>query len=151
MNHRQKIVMAGILGAMIVSGGWTRSAKADVVTPEAKSRIEWSVEETALPIAARKLAEDERSGHWLVRLTASEKPHTHDADLTVFVLSGEAVVHYDGGVSYPSKAGDVVRIPRGMVHWAELAPGAVCEVYAVYVFEPKPEESHVPSTPVSAS
>ncbi len=112
---------------------------ADVVSPAGTKRAVWTAEERALPIATRKIEEDDRSSHWFVRLSESEKPHTHDADLTVFVLSGQTKVHLGERTLFAGE-GDVVRIPKGLTHWAELAPGAVCEAYAVYV-KPAPMEN----------
>jgi mannose-6-phosphate isomerase-like protein (cupin superfamily) len=120
------------LTGFAVCAGVSGPARADVVRPDGTKRPAWTDEEKALPVAARKLEEDDRSSHWFVRLSESEKPHTHDADLTVFVMSGQAKVHL-GERTLFAREGDVVRIPKGITHWAELAPGAVCEAYALYV------------------
>jgi len=133
------LTLALACAGFAVCAGASAPARADVVRPDGTKRAAWTVEEMALPIAARKLEEDERSSHWFVRLSESEKPHTHEADLTVFVMSGQARVHLGERTLFAGE-GDVVRIPKGLTHWAELAPGAVCEVYAVYVKDAPKEE-----------
>lgn len=124
-------------------------AGADVLTPTGASYPEWTDEEKALPIATRKIEEDAESAHWFVRLTESEKPHTHDADLTVFVLSGKALLHY-ADRALPTVQGDVIRIPKGVEHWAEVTPGEVCEAYALYVKTAPKEEDHGQPEPAAS-
>lgn len=138
-----KVFIAAAALFIIMLG--SESVRADVVRPSGSKRPVWTAEEQALPVATRKLEENDRSSHWFVRLSESEKPHTHDADLTVFVLSGQARVHL-GERTLFSDEGDVVRIPKGLIHWAELAPGAVCEAYAIYVKD-APRRVDAPTEP----
>lgn len=135
--------LALAIAGFAACAGAPAPAQADVVRPDGTKRPAWTDEEKALPIAARKLEEDGRSSHWFVRLSESEKPHTHEADLTVFVMSGQAKVHL-GERSLFAREGDVVRIPKGLTHWAELAPGVVCEAYALYVKD-APKENDAPT------
>ncbi len=109
--------------------------QAALVYPGHKSEIEWTKKEKAEPIAKRLLKEDKRARHYVIRLTASEEPHVHDQDLTVFVLEGKTDLHIEDEL-IPVSEGDVVRIPQGTRHWAEVSPGSVVEVYAIYVTGP---------------
>lgn len=109
--------------------------EAALVYPGHKTEIEWTKREKAEPIAKRLLEEDKRARHYVVRLTASEEPHVHDQDLTVFVLEGKIALHIEDKLISVSE-GDVVRIPQGTRHWAEVSPGSVVEVYAIYVTGP---------------
>lgn len=126
------------MGALAVAmwfGLGAAEARATVVHLTGPQQVEWTDEEKLKPVAARQLEDFGTNSHWMVRLSQSETPHKHDADLTVFAVRGQARLHI-GDAVWPIHEGDVVRIPKGVEHWAELAPGDVCEVYAVYVGEP---------------
>ncbi len=102
-----------------------------VTIDETVDKILWTAEEKTKPIAARRLrATDEKSVH-LIRLADSEKPHIHQKhDLMVVMLSGAARLHI-GERSIDVLPGDVMEIPRGIVHWAEFI-GQTSEVYVIF-------------------
>lgn len=104
-----------------------------IVSPlTATVTVEWTDEEKHKEIAVRKLRETPHASYHIIRLNASEKPHIHlNHDLAVFVLAGEAIVHLENK-AIKIKPGDVVEIPRGIVHWGEILNNNPCEVYAIF-------------------
>jgi quercetin dioxygenase-like cupin family protein len=92
----------------------------------------WTAEQLAQPIAAHTLHNGRHSSVHRIRLRAKEPPHVHDHhDLTVFVLSGDSVMHLANG-EHPMHAGDFVHIPAGTPHWAENTDPEASEVMAVF-------------------
>jgi quercetin dioxygenase-like cupin family protein len=111
--------VAALAGKVVDPGG--------VVRPEP-----WTREERAAPIARRDLGRTPEASFALLRLTASESPHVHDRhDLTVTVLSGRSRIHFaDRAVDL--SPGDVVHVPRGAVHWAEVLGRRAVEVHVTF-------------------
>lgn len=111
-----------------------------VTTPEGKvvsprrvmEEVSWSDEELARDFAIRNLNRTREISTHIIRLNGQETPHAHDQhDLTVFVLSGFAAMHFEKRVTALGP-GDVIEIPRGNYHWAESLQGQPCQVYAVF-------------------
>lgn len=107
---------------------------AAIISPEGvQDKIEWNQEDQAKNLAVQKIAENDHLSHHVIRLQGAERPHTHQThDLTVFVLKGEAEMFLKDQ-KYPLKSGDVVRIPKGTVHWARNLGREASEVFAVFV------------------
>ena len=83
-------------------------------------------------MVVRRLRVTPETSHHIIRLKNAEKPHIHKHhDLTVFVLEGTAVIHFDNK-NLIAKAGDVIEIPRGVVHWAENLDRRGSQVYAIF-------------------
>jgi quercetin dioxygenase-like cupin family protein len=92
----------------------------------------WTPDELAKPIAVRPLRRTAETSVSLIRLAGAEQPHIHkDHDLVVILLTGSARLHL-GGRTVAVRAGDVMEIPRGVVHWAENTGPGASEVYAVF-------------------
>jgi len=92
----------------------------------------WSQEEKERGVAERTIRKTDEASYHFVRLNVSEKPHVHYThDLVVFILSGTAKVHL-GDQTFEAKTGDVVEIPRGNEHWAEIIRREPCELYAIF-------------------
>ncbi len=92
----------------------------------------WSEEEHGDEIVVKTLNVTDTASYHVIRLVTAEKPHIHDYhDLTVFVLKGRARMNL-GDRTEIVKAGDVIEIPRGVVHWAENIGRQASEVYAVF-------------------
>jgi quercetin dioxygenase-like cupin family protein len=93
---------------------------------------DWTAEELAKPVAPRRIGGDEHHTEFLIHLGTAEKPHTHDQhDLAVTLISGGGRIHIGDTVT-EMRPGDVMRIPRGVPHWAEnTAPGGSV-AYAVF-------------------
>jgi len=110
-----------------------QTARWAVITPDESSRrIEWSPEELAQEAAIRTLRQTSEASYHVIRLNQSERPHYHDHhDLAVFILSSEALVHY-GSKTIKARQGDVVEVPRGTLHWAELIDSKPSEVYVIF-------------------
>jgi quercetin dioxygenase-like cupin family protein len=79
------------------------------------------------------LFENPRSKHVLVQVRQREPAHVHtDSDITIWLLRGSGVMHV-GGKEHPVKAGDVIHIPRDVVHYyvnQGLETGAALVVYS---------------------
>ena len=115
-----------------------------VISPESDvSDFAWTVEEMAKSIAIRRWHVTEETSVSLIRLAGAEQPHMHkNHDLIVVLLSGSARLHLGQRVIdvYP---GDVMEIPRGMVHWAENTGSSASEVYAIFS-PPYDGQDHLP-------
>jgi mannose-6-phosphate isomerase-like protein (cupin superfamily) len=123
--------IAFVLAASFAIAGCALPAKR--ISPEQTwPSLSWSEEEKTRDVAVRPLwRTQEASGH-AVRLRTAEKPHVHDHhDLVVFVMKGEARLHF-ADRSVDVKAGDVIEIPRGTLHWAENTGRGPGEAYALY-------------------
>jgi quercetin dioxygenase-like cupin family protein len=93
--------------------------------------FQWTAEEKAQPLVFRLLGKTNEASYHVIRVGASEEPHTHNRhDIVVTVLRGAATLHL-ADRTFPVRPGEVIEIPRGVVHWAEMAEGAVCEIFAV--------------------
>lgn len=103
-----------------------------ILTPEDGVRsIVWTEQERAKNIAVRTLRRTHEASFHLVRLVTTEEPHVHErSDLTVFVLSGRVRIHLADRVTTVGP-GDVIWIPRHIVHWAENLHPKASEAYAI--------------------
>lgn len=87
-------------------------------------------------IRALPLQKNERSAHVLVQVRDREPLHYHaDSDITVFVLRGQGRIQI-ADRTRPARAGDVLHIPRGVVH-AYINEGPEVGV-ALVVYSPAP-------------
>jgi len=104
-----------------------------VITPEDGFRnIEWSDEELYQEAGKRTVRITSEASYHVILLNESERPHYHDYhDAIVFILSGETFIHLENE-TFIAVPGDVIEIPRGTLHWAELVDDKPVEVYAVY-------------------
>ena len=110
-----------------------------IMTSEGIRRASWTDEELSKQIAVRGLGKTSEASFHLVRVVGAEKPHIHEqSDLTTFVLSGRVRMHLADRVAIMGK-GDVIEIPRNVVHWVEnLHPeGSVAYVIFTPPFDRK--------------
>lgn len=125
--------------------------------PEARGRVItplpdpvdplWTPAELEKPIAVRRLRETKETSVSLIRLAGSEQPHIHkDHDLVVVLLSGQARLHLGNRV-IDVRPGDVMEIPRGVVHWAKNTGADASLVYAIFS-PPYDGLDNVPTPPV---
>ena len=92
----------------------------------------WTKKEKRSAIARRTLRKTSEASFHLIRLAGAEKPHYHkDHDLTASILRGSVQVHLAGKV-FHAGPGDVIEIPRGMVHWVENSGSEPSVAYAVF-------------------
>lgn len=92
----------------------------------------WTPDELEKTIAVRRLRATSEVSVSLIRLAGAEQPHMHkDHDLVVVMLSGAARLHL-GNRTVDVRPGDVMEIPRGVVHWAENTGPEASEVYAIF-------------------
>lgn len=122
------------LGMMMgLSISCTQRSSPLLISPEVPyGPIVWSPEESQQDIALKTLRQTPEASFHLIRLKGTERPHVHDHhDLTVFVLSGKARVHF---ATRSVEVGplDIIEIPRGHMHWAEnISPGPSV-VYVIF-------------------
>lgn len=105
----------------------------EVLTPEGFLREPvWTEEEKQADISRRMIKSNpDASSSWIL-LNRLEKPHTHNAhDLTVVMVRGEVAMHL-GSKTEKIQKGDIIEIPRGVVHWAENTGAEPALVYAVF-------------------
>jgi quercetin dioxygenase-like cupin family protein len=124
--------------ALLASCGCDRAAPAPraaapIYTPSGPIlEPTWTAEELAKPVAPRRLHGDEHATTFLIHLGTAEKPHTHDQhDITVVLVRGAVRMHLGDRVETMGP-GDVVEIPRGVVHWAESMSKDGSVAYAVF-------------------
>jgi mannose-6-phosphate isomerase-like protein (cupin superfamily) len=92
----------------------------------------WSDEEKTKPIAVRRVRATHELSVNYIRLAGAEKPHIHQThDLVVVMLRGQARLHI-GDRQIDVVPGDIMEIPRGVVHWAENIGNTASEVYAIF-------------------
>jgi mannose-6-phosphate isomerase-like protein (cupin superfamily) len=79
------------------------------------------------------LARGEHTSHLLVQIRDREPVHYHaDSDISVLMLRGSGTIHI-GEQRLPAKAGDVMFIPRGVVHYfinEAKEPAAALVIYS---------------------
>ncbi len=92
------------------------------------------------------LQKNERSAHVLVQIRDREPLHHHaDSDISVFILHGRGRIQI-ADRTRPARAGDVIHIPRGVLH-AYINEGAEIGVaLVVYSPPPGPDDRVVPDS-----
>ncbi len=141
---RTKIVIVLATALMLAACCPCRGAEhGRIITPaETVERVAWTAEECAKPIAVRPLRATAEVSVSLIRMSGAEKPHTHDQhDLTVVLLCGAGVLHI-GERTVALAPGDVMEIPRGVVHWAENRDPEASVVYAIFSPPYDGQDSH---------
>ena len=134
-----------VLGALLL-GGCTHHGAFVVPARGIMVRdIPWTQEEEKKEIAVVEVRRGNWSSEHVIRLAGSEKPHIHERhDAVVTLLHGRVRMHL-GDQEFEMRAGDVVSIPHGMVHWAQNeVTGGASEAYAVF----SPPYDGTDSTPV---
>lgn len=128
---------SAVLGCALLLVGCTSSAppvvRGRVITPlpDAVDPL-WTPAELEKPIAVRRLRATKETSVSLIRLAGAEQPHIHkDHDLVVVLLSGQARLHLGDRV-VDVHPGDVMEIPRGVVHWAQNTGTEASQVYAIF-------------------
>ena len=109
------------------------SQKTKIISPEGLTQeINWTAEERAKDLAIRTLKTTLEASYHVIRLATLEPPHTHDThDAVVFMRKGKVQISV-AGKTYIMKPGDVVEIPRGVIHWAKNLDRNASEVFAVF-------------------
>ncbi|MBA2481454.1 MAG: cupin domain-containing protein [Planctomycetes bacterium] len=135
MRHPPVVLVSAVaLALSLVAGcGAQRTAEPRVVSRDGiMPAVAWSDAERAKPVAAKLLRTTDQASTFLILLNQAESPHTHDThDVMVVMVSGGGILHI-GDRAEPVRPGDIMEIPRGVVHWAEnTAPGGSV-VYAVF-------------------
>lgn len=96
------------------------------------AEMSWTSDELARDIAVKPLRRNAESSYHLIRLQGKESPHVHEShDLVVFMRKGRARVYLKNRW-LEMRRGDIIEIPRGILHWAENAASGPSEVYAVF-------------------
>lgn len=126
-------------------------AHADWLGPEPKNDDRYATRDLEKILAANPLGENEafkvtpifenpRSKHVLVQVRDREPAHIHaDSDITVWMLRGSGVMHV-GSKEHPVKAGDVIHIPRDVVHYYVNRGPGVGAALVVYSPAPGPDD-----------
>ncbi len=132
------------IAVVVVLGLGAPAAPADWLGPEAKDADRYAPRNLEKILAANPLGEHEdfkvtplyenpRTRHVLVQVRDREPPHIHaDSDITVWLLRGNGIMHI-AGKEHPVKVGDVIHIPRDVVHYyvnRGLEVGAALVVYS---------------------
>jgi len=93
------------------------------------------------------LQKNERSAHALVQVRDREPLHYHaDSDITVFILRGQGRIQI-AERTRPARAGDVIHIPRGVVHAYINAGPEIGVALVVYSPPPGPDDRVLVPTP----
>ena len=72
-------------------------------------------------------------------LARFDREHWHDEDEVRFIISGNGIFHVNGQsgevVAIEVSAGDLIRVPRGTLHWFNLCPDR--RIRAIRLFQDK--------------
>ncbi len=102
------------------------------MSPTADTVVESVPADENKAVAVMHLRRSPASSHHFIMLRGAEEPHVHDrSDLTVFVLRGAVLMHFEDR-TVKVGPGDVVDIPMGAFHWAENVADEPSIAYAVY-------------------
>ena len=128
-SFRAGVVVA--LAAFLSSCGAQKASR--VFSEQGTLRaVSWSAEERAQDIALKTLRTTPEASYHLVRLRGAEEPHVHDQhDGVVFVLAGRIFLRL-GERTLALRKGDVVEIPRGIVHQAVNLASEASLAYVVF-------------------
>mgnify|MGYP001561423496 FL=1 len=86
------------------------------------------------------LFENPRSKHVLVQVRDREPAHVHtDSDISVWLLRGNGVMHI-GGKEHPVKTGDVIHVPRDVVHYYVNRGSETGAALVIYSPAPGPDD-----------
>lgn len=131
------LVIGACLGGPAPAAEWVGPTPDGVIAPHDLEKL--LVENPLAPgenIRALVLSRNALSANLLVQVRDREPRHYHaDSDITVFLLRGRGVIHV-AERALPVKAGDVLHIPRGVVH-AYVNEGPEVGV-ALVVYSPAP-------------
>jgi mannose-6-phosphate isomerase-like protein (cupin superfamily) len=112
--------------------GCASSTPPRVVSPATDTFIDDVPSDAKQQVAVMHLRRSAVSSQHFIMLRGAEEPHVHDrSDLTVFVLRGAVVMHFEDR-TVKVGPGDVVDIPMGAFHWAENVADEPSLAYAVY-------------------
>ena len=138
------------LAVMLLSAGW-QVAHADWLGPEPKDAGRYAPRSFEKVLDANPLGENEgfkvtalyenpRSKHVLVQVRDREPAHVHtDSDITVWLLRGGGVM-YIAGKEHPVKAGDVIHVPRDVVHYYVNQGPEIGAALVIYSPAPGPDD-----------
>jgi mannose-6-phosphate isomerase-like protein (cupin superfamily) len=148
------VLAASLVMTLVINSGCAKGGSASrgrvFSTDATLTDPAWTVAELAKPIAVRRLQATKHTSMNIIRLAGAEQPHMHrDHDLIVVVLNGTARVHLGEHVM-DVRSGDIMEIPRGVVHWAENTGSEASEVYAIFS-PPYDGLDHIPVSPVPLS
>ena len=131
--------------------GLGSAAQADWLGPETKDAERYVSRNLEKILVANPLGEHEefkvtplfenpRSKHVLVQVRQREPAHVHtDSDITVWLLRGNGVMHV-GGKEHAVKTGDVIHIPRDVVHYYVNQGPETGAALVVYSPAPGPDD-----------
>lgn len=137
--------------AVVVLGLGVSATHADWLGPETKNSDRYAARDLEMILATNPISETEefkvvpvfenpRSKHVLVQVRRREPVHLHaDSDITVWLLRGNGTMHV-GGKEYPVKVGDVIHIPRDVVHYYVNRGAEVGAALVVYSPAPGPDD-----------
>lgn len=124
-------VLLGLVAGVLAGCGQPPAPRAQVYThlPTAIAPL-WTQAERERPSAERHLRRTAEASTSLMHLVGKEPPQQRPHDRVLVVLAGTVHLHV-GEVVHLLRAGDVVEIPRGTVHWAENRAAHASELYVV--------------------
>lgn len=136
---------------MVFLLGLGSATQADWLGPETDGGDRYAVRDLEKMLAANPLGEGEafkvtpifenpRSKHVLVQVRDREPAHIHaDSDITVWLLRGHGVLHV-GNKQYPVKTGDVIHVPRDVVHYYVNRGPEIGAALVIYSPAPGPDD-----------
>ena len=132
----RRYLLAGVTPFLFLFLTFSSPAMADrsrVLAPDGWMAVpEWTSEEKQETIVKKFIRKTSSASYFWFRLKGAEKPHTHEQDLIVVMIEGQAVMHM-GEKSFKLRKGDIIDIPRGALHWAESKGRKPVLVYGVFL------------------
>ena len=130
------VLLCLLFPAQTLAGQWL-GPEAGATAPAAPKNLEQLLAEDPLApgdnIKALPLGRSARAAHVLVQVRDREPLHYHaDSDITVVMVRGHGVIHI-ADKSFPVKEGDVMLVPRKVVHYfvnRSPVPAAALVIYS---------------------
>ena len=146
-----RIYRLALLFVFVALGVASPATYADWLGPEGKDADRYAPRNLEKILTANPLGENEefkvtplfenpRSKHVLVQVRDREPAHVHtDSDISVWLLHGNGVMHI-GGKEHPVKTGDVIHVPRDVVHYYVNRGSEAGAALVIYSPAPGPDD-----------
>jgi quercetin dioxygenase-like cupin family protein len=133
---RSALLLAWFASTVAHGTGWIGAPEGELKQKDIERLLKQQPLAAGENIRVIPLQKNERSAHVLVQIRDREPLHYHaDSDISVFILRGSGRIQI-ADRTHPVRAGDIIHIPRGVVH-AYINEGPEVGV-ALVVYSPPP-------------
>lgn len=149
MMKKRWVTGAVLLGMVVVLTACQMQPKGWLVMTRKRSitQVDWTPDQLRAETANHTFHSTREASFHILRLRTAEKPHIHKRhDLTITVLSGRVKMHMDPRTVIV-EPGNVIYIPKGVMHWAQNLDKNASEAYAVFIPPFEGKDFHPVSIP----